>query len=391
MLQSHFIRYFGLPGIKILEIKKSPQGFVILGHGLSDFEYSPCCASKSQTVYDHRWVEIKDEPVRGNQVFLRIKKKRFKCSQCQKPFTQWIDGIKKYSRLTERFKKAVFRACEKYSNLKEVREDFVCSTRTVYKIYYSQLELKSRELQYPWPRVIGIDEHKWAKRNGIPCFATMITDHKNERVFELVDGKSSADLNFALMHVPGRENVNWVSLDLCDPFKNFVRQNFPYANIVADKFHVLRLTTPSINKRRKAIAGDRRKNPVGRLLLKNYHELDYFKRKALLQWLKEHPELEELYHFKEAIHGFYRIRGFNRAKRAFIKLTDRMARSSLPEIKTLRKTFMRWRHEILNYFKFRLTNARTEGFNNVAKTVQKSAYGFKSITNYRLRVLHACR
>ncbi len=39
--------------------------------------------------------------------------------------------------------------------------------------------------------------------------------------------------------------------------------------------------------------------------------------------LNPHPELKELYHFKEALHGFYRIRGARRSKRAFTGLTDR--------------------------------------------------------------------
>lgn len=71
-------------------------------------------------------------------------------------------------------------------------------------------------------------------------------------------------------------------------------------------------------------------------------------------------------------------------------MTDEMAQSQIPEIKTLRRTLMRWRKEILAYFRWRLTNARTEGYNNKAKLVKKRAYGYKSFENYRLRLLHAC-
>jgi transposase len=67
-----------------------------------------------------------------------------------------------------------------------------------------------------------------------------------------------------------------------------------------------------------------------------------------------------------------------------------MSKSSLPEIKTLRRTLMRWRKEILNYFKHRLTNARTEGYNNVAKVIKRRSYGFRNFQNYRLRLLNAC-
>ncbi|MBI3555464.1 MAG: transposase [Deltaproteobacteria bacterium] len=50
----------------------------------------------------------------------------------------------------------------------------------------------------------------------------------------------------------------------------------------------------------------------------------------------------------------------------------------------------KWRVEILNYFLSRITNARTEGFNNKAKVVKRRAYGYRSFRNYRLKVLTAC-
>ena len=62
----------------------------------------------------------------------------------------------------------------------------------------------------------------------------------------------------------------------------------------------------------------------------------------------------------------------------------------LPELKTLRRTLMRWRTEILAYFATGLTNGRTEGFNNKAKVVKRRAYGYRSFRNYRLRLLNAC-
>ena len=71
-------------------------------------------------------------------------------------------------------------------------------------------------------------------------------------------------------------------------------------------------------------------------------------------------------------------------------ITDRMALSKLTEIKTLRRTLLKWRTEILAYFETGLTNGRTEGYNNLAKLVQKRAFGYKNFRNYRLRLLSAC-
>ena len=178
-------------------------------------------------------------------------------------------------------------------------------------------------------------------------------------------------------------------LDLSDSYQSFARDFFPNADLVADKFHVLRLLTPHLNRRRKQITGDVRSNPVRRLLLMNRPRLDCFKRLALNRWLELHPELYELYWWKERMHSFYRIKSSQYAAKALTKMTDQMARSQLPEIKTLRRTLMKWRNEILNYFVTRLTNARTEGFNNVAKLIQKRSYGVKSFKMYRLKYLNA--
>jgi len=273
-----------------------------------------------------------------------------------------------------------------------VRRAFGCSNWLVYKIFYEQLEVKQREFKNdPWPTTIGIDEHSF-RRNKLGSyreFATVLVDYNNKRIKEVVHGKSSANLKAQLSHIDGRMGVKNVVLDLCDPFKNYAREAFPNADIIADKFHVLRLLNPAINRRRKDITGDKRKNPVRKLLLRNGFKLEYFERKALWRWLDLHPNLKEVYFYKEALHQLYRTKGYNKAKRALERLINEMAYSGLKEIKTLRGTLRKWKTEILNYFKTRITNARTEGFNNVAKLYQKRAFGYKSFQNYRLRLLNA--
>jgi transposase len=219
----------------------------------------------------------------------------------------------------------------------------------------------------------------------------MVVDFKAPRLKEVVYGRSSGELEAALAHIPGRENVRYVVLDLCDPFKNFAQRFFPNARLVADKFHVLRLLHPAINRARKAITGDKRSLPIRRLLLRSRFTLDRRTAWALDRWLDQHPVLAELYRCKEALHRLYRTRGLARAHHAFTWLTDQMARSSVLEIQRLRRTLMKWRKEILAYFGTGLTNGRTEGFNNKAKLVKKRAYGYKSFENYRLRLLNACR
>jgi transposase len=356
-------------------------------------EFCPKCATASHSTYDHRTIRIKDAPVRGNGVILLIRKRRLWCRPCRKPFSEPVPGIRKGKRHTERFVASLHWACENFADLKQVRRAYQCSAYFLYQVYYEQLERKRLEkINYPWPKIIGIDEHSF-KRNpqtGRTEFASMIVDFVHPRVREITYGKSQAELEQQLAHIPERENVMCAVIDMCDPFKNFIRSFFPHALIVADKFHVLRLLSPALLRKRKEISGTRADLKAKKLLLMSSHKLDYFSRLAIDQFLQKYPEMHELYRWKERLHSFYRIRGFTRAKEALTQLTDEMASSQIQEIKTLRRTLLKWRVEILNYFKTGITNARTEGFNNKAKVVKRRAYGYKSFRNYRLKVLTAC-
>ncbi|MCB9085222.1 MAG: ISL3 family transposase [Bdellovibrionaceae bacterium] len=361
-------------------------------HKESSFEVCPKCATKSFSVHDRRWVKIKDAPIRGNGILLRIRKRRFRCPACKAVFTEPVGLVQKGYRTTRRFRKNLAWSCNNLLDLKRVQKAHKCSAWLVYKVFYEQLELEHRKIKNdPWPKTIGIDEHtfKRNKNKGYREFATVLVDYNHRRIKEVVHGKTAAGLQRDLYHIQGRENVRNVVLDLCDPFKKFAKEHFPNARIVADKFHVLRILNPAINKRRTSITGDKRSNPVRKLLLRNGFKLEYFERKALWKWLDQNPDVKEVYFYKEALHQLYRTKGYHKASRALTRLTDEMAHSNLPEIKTLRKTLMKWRNEILNYFITRLTNARTEGFNNLAKLYQKRAFGYKNFENYRLRLLNA--
>jgi transposase len=358
----------------------------------SEFEVCPKCATKSYSVHDRRWVKVQDQPIRGSGICLHVLKRRFRCPGCRKVFTEPLNGVRKGFKTTERFRRGVKWACENFADLTRVQRAFNCSAGLIYKVFYEQLEIKWHErMNDPWGKVIGIDEHSWRKcrKEGVTEFASLIVDYDRNRIAEVVNGKTAETMKNALAYIPGRERVEQAVIDMCDPFKNFISDFFPNAVIVADKFHVLRLMNPLINKARVEITGDKRKNPVRRLLLKNRNKLKYYERNALDLWLAQHPKLKEIYWYKEALHRLYRTRGTKKAEKAFTRLTDQMALSNLKEIKSLRKTLRKWRKEILNYFSTRLTNGKTEGYNRLAKLYQYRAFAFRNFFNYRLRLLNA--
>ena len=391
MPQGTLTRFALLPELELLRVINLRASSVIFEttKARAHCEICPRCAQPSSSIYDHRSVLVKDLPIRGDRVRLRIRKRRYYCKQCRKPFTEPVQGIMPKRRSTQRFRRGVLWACDNFSDLTKVRRAYKCSSAFIYKVLYEQLELKLREYQYPWPDRIGIDEHFFSRSNE-HRFATVITDMRNKRLREVCLGKTGLQLRESLAHIKGRENVKYVALDLSDAYKTFAMTFFPNAELVADKFHVLRLLSPHLIRHRKNISGSMFTTKAKRMLTRSSKNLDYEDRITIWRFLDKHPELKEIYSWKERMHEFYRIKGYYRAQKALGYMLAEMQNSKLKEIKTLCRTLTRWQNEVLNYFKTGLTNARTEGFNNVAKLVQKRAYGYKSFRNYRLRLLSAC-
>ena len=136
-------RYLLLPELRLLKNRKGDEGGVLLfAEKTSAFEVCPRCATLSRSVYDHRWVRLRDDPIRNDATFIWVRKRRFICRPCQRPFTEPIDGVRKGYRTTERYRRRLLWACEHFSDLKAVRRAYHCSSALLHRVLYQQLELR---------------------------------------------------------------------------------------------------------------------------------------------------------------------------------------------------------------------------------------------------------
>lgn len=349
------------------------------------------CGLVSDRRYGRVSVVVRERSSGEKPLWLKVHKHKYYCEACKKPFTELTPGTWLRRRSTQRFQKWIRKCCERYITLKSVAEDNQCSQGFVYKAHYEQLEIRSRELKTKrWPTSLGIDEHFFTRRRGFPEYCTVFTDLNKRKLFEVAPTKSKKALIAQLKHIPGRHRVRIVCIDLASGYRSLVKELFPNARIVSDKFHVLKLLMPEIMKQRQLVRSEHRKALSRKRLLANRNKLDYWVRSDMDSALRHYPELNELYRAKEAIHTFYRAKGFKRGYQSFQKLIKRVEQSQQPKLKTLHKTLMRWRDEIISYFDFPVTNGVTEAINGNAKALQRRARGYRQFKNYRLALLNAC-
>ncbi len=378
--------------LKLIDAKQDRRGMVWIVE-TKPTRREPCwrCGELCSQFYGKVKTRLRDEPLRSESLYIEITKQRYFCKRCKKPFVEKIDGLKANQRSTGRFEKFIAEMCEKFSNISEVQSRYKCSSSFAYKVFYKYQAFKLKEkINYGWPSVIGIDEHFFSRKNGFTEYVTVVTDMNKKRLYEMVEGKDTKSLIEQLSHLPGRENVKLVAMDMSSTYKKFVKDFFPNAMIVADKFHVLRLLTPTIMKIQKNIHGHRQELLLKKLVLKNRMKMDYFLRSDVDKYLSQYPELDMIYRAKERLYEFYRTKGVVRAVRGFYRFINQLKGTGHKALLKLAKTMERWKKEILLYFETGLTNARTEAFNKTAKLVQRKACGYKSFKNYRLRTLNAC-
>ena len=103
MPETMLLRQLLLPEMKLKRSWRRPgtKSLTVEGEKESPLEVCPRCATASTSVYDHRTVSVRDTPLRGVGVRLEIRKRRFSCRPCGRPFTEPVHGIRKGYRTTD--------------------------------------------------------------------------------------------------------------------------------------------------------------------------------------------------------------------------------------------------------------------------------------------------
>jgi transposase len=219
--------------------------------------------------------------------------------------------------------------------------------------------------------VIGIDEHTLHRGQR---FVTTFCNLKNRRVFDVVEGKSQADLLSFLSSLKGRDKVKGVCIDLCSSYCQLIRKWFPNAKIVADRFHVVRIIQYHFLSFCRALVPEI-KNPQG-----------------LVRCLRKQPVIRELYKKQLELRGLVKLKTLGKESvrqriPEWLGMIAELKACSLEVMTTLGNTLESWSEEITRMWRFTRSNGITEGFHRKMKLFQRRAYGFRNFENYQLRVI----
>ena len=129
--------------VEIKKIEKEERKIVIYIEMCRQERICPECGRKTNRVHDYRWQRVKDMPAFGNEVELRIHKRRYAC-ECGKRFLEPSGFLGRYQRRTTRITMAMLEKLSDVRSYSKVAEEFGVSIPTVIRLF----NITSRRVRY---------------------------------------------------------------------------------------------------------------------------------------------------------------------------------------------------------------------------------------------------
>jgi len=356
----------------------------------------PHCFKRTDKIHQSHRYRVRDIPFSSFDIFLNVNRRQFRCKNCHQVFSEELSFVKRRRTYTKRLAKKA---------IQEVLETDVINAGKRNRMSPAEIETLLKELEEDLLKEkpkelkrLGIDEITHLK--GGKNYAAVLVDLDKRIPIALLE-KRNKEVIAEYLRGLGSEILNQieeVSIDLWVPYKSVVEELIPNAQVVADRFHVMKQVNEELDQRRKKEKreAEQLKNKKEREkkiegikkskypLLKKKESLNEAEKEKLSELKKVAPELMEMYQEKEDLRDIFesKITGDD----AFWKMIE-WTESSYNYFPKSCQTIKRWIGEILAYFDNRTTQGAVEGINQKIKLIKRRAYGLNNFDNFRRRVL----
>jgi transposase len=403
------VHLVGLKDVRVLSYtRRGPVGELEIEQRVERF-VCPTCQRRAY-VKDRPVTTLIDLPFGGTPMRVRWKKHRLVCRNETCTTGSFTLGDHRLAavgvRLTTRAAKWATRQVGTGRTVNEVAKELRCSWDVVARalLRYGTALLAADTQRLKDTTALGLDETLFVKRGTYKTkhWATTICDVANHQLIDLIPTRDYTLVATHLRAQPAhrKERVAFGCCDMSRTYRAVYRVVYPKAQVVVDRFHVMKIANFAIDETRRRVQRrerghrGRKHDPlykVRKLLIMN----DTRKSPALTERMMSllslgDPEGEVLFahSIKEALALYYEMTNAVEAEAFLREIIDKAgASSSPPEVQDLAGTLSNWFAEIGAWHRSRLSNGPTEGMNNLIKRTKRVAFGFTNFENYRIRAL----
>jgi transposase len=305
-----------------------------------------------------------------------------------------LDFLADNPRYTKRFAYYVGKRCRS-ATIQDIAQELGLHWQTVKDMEKQYMREQLRRAGTPGPKVIGIDEISIRKRH---TYRIVVSDLVRMRPiwFGGQDrSEASMDTFFQGLGPKKTAGIRLAVMDMWKAFRNSTERHAPQADVLFDKFHVIRHLGKALDSVRKSeyarLSGKDRRFIKGQkyTLLAHRENLTLEGRKSLKLLLAANKRLNTAYLLKESFGQLWDYRSEAWARRFFDQWRASLKWQRLKPFEKFAGMIERHWDGIAAYCKpeNKVALGFVEGLNNKIRVIQRRAYGLRDEEYLRLKIL----
>lgn len=364
------------------------------------------CGRECSRVHSSDRVWVRDLSAFGFEVHLYADRLTLWCEGCQgnRVEVHWLWRPRRS--FTWRFEKHISHLSEEMTNASAGRLESL-HDKTVYAIDLELLEIRLGHQRLP----IDLGPHYSMDEVYFRYFPDWHQDADKKFVTNLLDlthgkiianapgrGEKAAENCLLWLSLPQRRQAQSVATDLHEPFHLAIRKHCPHADIVLDRFHIMKLFNEAMDDFRKKqmeiYSGTEQVELLrGRnkwLLLTRPEKLSKTNAKLLEELKKMNERVIDALLVREYFIQFFQAPTLNDAKLRWYRLLKFVAEVDIAAFTEFFRKLKAWAPQLWNYFRHRTSSAVIEAVNHKIQVTKTAAYGYKNLRYFRLKILQRC-
>ncbi|HOF16292.1 MAG TPA: ISL3 family transposase [Bacteroidales bacterium] len=300
--------------------------------------------------------------------------------------TPWADSYERHTYLFERLAIDVLLSTKNQTKTAKLLR---CGFNVINRIIYNSVDrgLKNRPKDYYFEH-LSVDEKSFKKGHN---YVTVLSDPLSGVVIDVSENRDYVACIQVFEQTIKHEHKNkvkTVSMDMWQSYINATKNFLPNAEIVHDKFHLVKCLNEAIDKvRKREVRHNEELKNTKYLFLKNLENHTEKQRIKFESIAKANYEVSRAWRIKENFRDIFGCESLDEAFSLVMQWIGNATHAKIDEITKVVDTFKKHLRGIINAMLSTFTNAMAERLNGKIQEVKACARGYRRFENFRSAIL----
>jgi len=298
----------------------------------------------------------------------------------------WADGYERHTYLFERLAIDILLSTKNQTKTAGLMR---CGFNVINRIIHNSVErgLKGRPDDHYF-EYLSIDEKSFKKGHK---YVTVLSDPLSGVVVDVSENRDYAACSQVLnsaIKPEHRDKVKTVSMDMWKSFMNATKDLLPNAEVVHDRFHLVKYLNDAVDKvRRREVRQNEELKNTKYIFLKNPENQTEKQRVKFESIAAANYEVSRAWRVKENFRDIFGCESLEEASSLVIQWLSNAVQTKIKEITKVIDTFKNHLRGIINAMVNTFTNAMAERLNGKIQEVKACGRGYRRFENFRSAIL----